>query len=73
LDADPRCGGGPRLLRPRHRDIWLASDALDALHQPVAPFTDFFSHVFAYSKAHGWDAATGGFFDSCPAAPEQGQ
>jgi cellobiose epimerase len=47
-------------------NIWLVSDALDALHQPVAPYTDFFTNVFAYSKAHGWDAVKGGFFDSGP-------
>jgi mannobiose 2-epimerase len=48
-------------------NIWLVADALDALGQPVAPFTDFFKAVFAYSMKHGWDDAKGGFYDSGPA------
>jgi mannobiose 2-epimerase len=47
-------------------NIWLVSDALDALNQPVAPYTEFFKAVFAYSKQYGWDDAKGGFFDSGP-------
>ncbi|MEO5822353.1 MAG: AGE family epimerase/isomerase, partial [Vicinamibacteraceae bacterium] len=47
-------------------NIWLVSDALDALNQPVAPYTDFFRNVFAYSRQHGWDDAGGGFYDSGP-------
>jgi mannose/cellobiose epimerase-like protein (N-acyl-D-glucosamine 2-epimerase family) len=50
-------------------NIWLVADALDALNQPVAPYTSFFADVFAYSKKHGWDDAKGGFFDS--GAPQQ--
>jgi len=47
-------------------NIWLVSDALDALNQPVAPYTDLFRNVFAYSRQHGWDDAKGGFYDSGP-------
>jgi mannobiose 2-epimerase len=47
-------------------NIWLVADALDALNQPVAPYTEFFKAVFAYSKQYGWDEAKGGFFDSGP-------
>ncbi len=47
-------------------NIWLVADALEALHLPVAPYTDFFRSVFAYSRQHGWDEAKGGFFDSGP-------
>ena len=47
-------------------NIWLVADALDALNQPVAPYTDFFRTVFAYSRQHGWDDVTGGFHDSGP-------
>ena len=32
-------------------NIWLVADALDALNQPIAPYTGFFSSVFAYSTA----------------------
>jgi len=47
-------------------NIWLVADALEALNQPVAPYTDFFRNVFAYSREHGWDDAKGGFYDSGP-------
>ena len=47
-------------------NIWLVADALDALNQPIAPYTEFFKAVFAYSKTHGWDEAKGGFYDSGP-------
>jgi mannobiose 2-epimerase len=47
-------------------NIWLVAEALDALNQPIAPYTEFFRSVFAYSMQHGWDAAKGGFFDSGP-------
>ena len=47
-------------------NIWLVADALDALNQPIAPYTDFFRSVFAYSRQHGWDDAKGGFYDSGP-------
>ncbi len=47
-------------------NIWLVADALDALNQPVAPYTEFFKAVFAYSRKYGWDEAKGGFFDSGP-------
>ena len=47
-------------------NIWLVADALDALNQPVAPYTDLFRNVFAYSRQHGWDDAKGGFYDSGP-------
>jgi mannose/cellobiose epimerase-like protein (N-acyl-D-glucosamine 2-epimerase family) len=47
-------------------NIWLVADALDALNQPVAPYTDLFRNVFAYSRQHGWDEAKGGFYDSGP-------
>jgi mannobiose 2-epimerase len=47
-------------------NIWLVSDALDALNLPAAPYTGLFRDVFAYSRQYGWDDATGGFFDSGP-------
>ena len=50
-------------------NIWLVADALDALNQPIAPYTGFFSSVFAYSRQHGWDDAKGGFYDSGPQGP----
>ena len=67
-DWTPILDGGAARVSYGHdlENIWLVSDALHALGQPVAPFTGFFEAVFAYSKAHGWDAAKGGFFDSGP-------
>lgn len=47
-------------------NIWLVAEALDALNQPVAPFTALFRDVFAYSRRFGWDEEKGGFYDSGP-------
>jgi len=47
-------------------NIWLLADALDALGQSAAPLRDLFAQLFAYSLAHGYDEANGGFYDSGP-------
>jgi mannobiose 2-epimerase len=47
-------------------NIWLLVDAHEALGLPVAPLTDLFKTVFAYSLAHGYDREHGGFYDSGP-------
>jgi mannobiose 2-epimerase len=47
-------------------NVWLVADALDALGQPVAPYRELFREIFRYSRAHGFDEAAGGFFDSGP-------
>jgi mannobiose 2-epimerase len=45
-------------------NIWLIVDALRALDRPTAPYHQLFRALFDYSLRHGYDVATGGFFES---------
>lgn len=45
-------------------NVWLIADALRALGQPTAPYHGLFRDLFDAAVRFGWDAESGGFFDS---------
>lgn len=45
-------------------NIWLVTDAMDALGQSNGPLLDLYRTLFAYSRQYGYDTREGGFYDS---------
>ena len=57
---------GARVVRARPREHLAARGRARGAWPPVAPLGDLFKTLFAYSLAHGYDEARGGFYDSGP-------
>lgn len=65
-DWTPRLEGKLSTVSYGHdlENVWLIAEARDALGLPVAPFTDLFRDLWAYSLKHGYDTQNGGFYNT---------